>query len=97
MKTKNILFILMSVISLASAYNTSAWNFYAENNDGVRIYYNIISSDNHTVEVTYGSEAYNSYSGNVVIPSVVEYDGQEYTVIRIGYNAFLRSSGLTGI
>ena len=50
------------------------------------IYYNIVSEDYRTVEVTFSSG--NSYSGNIVIPSEVVYSNKVYTVIAIGDEAF---------
>ncbi len=56
------------------------------------IYYNITSSSKSTVEVTskakHSSYMTCSYSGVVVIPEKVMYEGQEYTVNRIGQAAF---------
>lgn len=37
------------------------------------------------------------YSGNVVVPSVVEYDGKTYNVTTIGDDAFLESTELTSV
>lgn len=51
------------------------------------IYYNL-SSDNKTAVVTYQNENYDSYSGEVVIPATIEYNGTEYTVVGIGHQAF---------
>ena len=41
--------------------------------------------------------SYNSYTGNVVIPETVTYNGQTLTVTAIGNNAFNRCSALTGV
>ena len=49
------------------------------------IYYNITGSN--TVEVTYRTSDYNSYSGAVYIPEIVPYNGKPYTVTAIGQNA----------
>ena len=66
-----------------------------------RIYYNILSEEDKTVEVTCkGSYSYdysNEYSGNVVIPESVIYNGEEYRVTSIGYESFYDCSGLTSI
>ena len=56
------------------------------------IYYNLYSST-RTAEVAYGG----SYSGAIVIPSSVTYDGDEYSVTSIGQNAFSRCSELTSV
>lgn len=60
------------------------------------IYYNFHNWDN-TAEVTYRDQNYNSYSGKVVIPATVEYNGTEYAVTRIGNDAFRSCSSLTTI
>lgn len=72
------------------------------------IYYNI-NDDGTSVSVTYKAEEnldldndymlkfYNCYSGDVVIPSTVTYDGKEYSVTGIGKNAFSMCSGLTSV
>lgn len=49
------------------------------------------------VKVVYRDELYNTYSGNVVIPSQVNGNGETYTVTAIGNSAFRGSIGLTGV
>ena len=65
------------------------------------IYYNITDATNKTVAVTYRGNSYDSYSdeytGNVVIPESVTYNGNTYSVTSIGYYAFQFCSGLTSI
>ena len=65
------------------------------------IYYNITNETNKTVEVTYrgnGPSSYsNEYTGNVVIPESVAYNGNTYSVISIGGRTFNHCSGLTSI
>ena len=65
--------------------------------DGV--FYNK-TSDN-TVAVTFKGSSYNSYSkeysGDIVIPSSVKYNGVTYSVTSIGNNAFRECSSLTSI
>ena len=58
------------------------------------IYYNVNGQE---ATVTFGSQGYNSYSGNVVIPETVTHDGAVYTVTAIGDGAFGRSAGLTAL
>jgi len=59
------------------------------------IYYAI--SGSNTVMVTYRDTGYNSYSGNVIIPSSITYNNEAYAVTAIGNNAFYNCSGLTSI
>lgn len=61
------------------------------------IAYNIVSSANKTLEVTYktssspGSDGSSNYNGNVVIEETVYHSGVYYTVIGIGEQAFKNS------
>ena len=64
------------------------------------IYYNITSSTDFTVEVTYegsSASAYAEYSGKVIIPATVSYKGNTYRVTSIGYEAFYYCRGLTSV
>lgn len=64
------------------------------------IYYNITSTEDLTVKVTYKDNNYltsNAYSGSVIIPSSVTYENCTYTVTSIGSNAFDSCSGLTNV
>ena len=64
------------------------------------IYYNVISSSNLTVEVTFRGEYwhyYDEYQGVVKIPSTFFYNGMEYHVVSIGSEAFYGCRGLTSI
>ncbi|WP_288286366.1 leucine-rich repeat protein [uncultured Prevotella sp.] len=58
------------------------------------VYYNLNGDE---AEVTYLDDNYNSYSGTVVIPESVAYRGKNFSVTRIGNNAFRKCSGLTSI
>ena len=54
------------------------------------IYYKITDATNKTVEVTYRgtySNEYNEYTGSVVIPESVTYDGTTYSVTSLGSSA----------
>ena len=63
------------------------------------IYYKITSSADNTVSVTYEGSSSNSavYTGSIVIPSNVTYNGSEFTVKSIGNNAFFGCSSLTSV
>lgn len=60
--------------------------------DGV--YYNVTDTENKTLEVTRGV---NKYTGSVVIPKSVTYNGTTYSVTGIGDAAFRFCSGLTSV
>lgn len=57
-------------------------------------YYRVTSIADKTVEVTVGD---NEYSGDIVIPEVVTYDGSEYFVTEIGDYTFYECQGLQSI
>ena len=63
------------------------------------IYYNKLTSN--TVEVTFKGSYYNGYngeySGNVIIPSKVTYNGTTYSVTQIANSAFRVCSSLTSV
>lgn len=60
------------------------------------IYYKLDSSTKNA-EVTYRSEAYNSYSGAVTIPSAITHEGNTYNVTSIGEFAFNLCSKMTSV
>ena len=65
------------------------------------IYYKITDATNKTVAVTYSgnlsSSVTNEYTGSVIIPESVVYNGKVYSVTSIGNSAFRGCSGLTCI
>lgn len=77
-------FLLLAFLLPATA---NAYDFEV---DG--IYYNI--NGNNATVTCYNS---NTYSGDVVIPETVSYNGTTYLVTEIGQNAFYLSSGLTSV
>ena len=58
------------------------------------IFYNFSSSE---ATVTYQNSSHNSYSGDVVIPATVTYQGKTYSVTSIGNDAFRVCSRLTSV
>ena len=86
---KKLIVFLFSLI-LSVVFSTSALA-YDVKIDG--IYYNLISKGK-TAAVTSGEE---KYSGEVVIPSSITVEGQEYPVTSIGERAFAWCSGLTSV
>ena len=86
---KKLIVFLFSLI-LSVVFSTSA-SAYDVKIDG--IYYNLISKGK-TAEVTSGEV---KYSGEVVIPSSITVEGQEYPVAIIGNRAFYGCSKLTSV
>ena len=90
-----LLAVLMSMVG-AKAF---AHDIAVANSDGVTIYY-VWTNNNTELAVSYRgsySNSYNEYSGNVVIPSSVVYNGNTYSVTSIGAWAFYGCSGLTSV
>lgn len=92
MKTRTFAFITICVITMLFSAKIKAYYF---EQDG--IYYNIVSVSDKTCEVTYKDTDYNSYSGDITIPSTVTYNTQNVTVVGIGNNAFKNCRNLTSI
>ena len=91
--TKQLLPYLLTVLMSILGLNAFAYDIAVKNADGVTIYYNWINNKTE-LEVTslYGHNEGGGYSGNVVIPSFVEYGGNTYSVTSIGSYAFMRCS-----
>ena len=91
-RIKHLFTALLLLLSVA----VNAHDFYVGG-----IFYNITNSTNKTVAVTYkggSSGAYsNEYTGDVVIPESVTYNGNTYSVTSIEDWAFGDHSGLTSI
>lgn len=79
-------FILFAIAGVAA----NAYDFVVNG-----IYYNILSKTDRTVEVTKADG--NDYSGDVVIPAVVDHDGVAYSVTKIGERAFSLCTALTSV
>ena len=67
---------------------------FAEDFEVDGIYYYITSETEKTVEVTSRS---GGYTGSVVIPETVTYNGTTYSVTSINYEAFRECTGLTSV
>ena len=93
---RTLTFLFALLISMAAA----AHDIEVANSDGVTIYYTYINN-NSELEVSYRGTSYSAYSdeysGRVVIPSSVYYNGKTYPVTSIGSSAFEDCSGLTSI
>ena len=92
--------LLMLITMLSVSINAFAdWDFKVDN-----IYYEITDQYDNIVKVTHGgiTQGYftpyeSSYSGDIVIPEQVSYNGETYTVNGIGTHAFHRCSELTSV
>ncbi len=82
---------ILVAVTLLGMLPASAYDFQV---DG--IYYDINGEEVTVTNETGGSNS-NSYSGELVIPSSVTYEGKEYSVTSIGNGAFDYCSGLTSI
>lgn len=82
--------LLASLLALLMPASMVAYDFEV---DG--LYYNLTGPD--YVGVTYHDANYNSYSGDITIPSSIEVDGNTYTVNSIEPNAFRGSTDLTSV
>ena len=86
---KTIKFFLTTIAVLLGSVMANAYDFEV---DG--IYYNILSSTDLTAEVTHGD---NKYTGDVIIPSTVNYKSRDLAVIAIGDSAFSGCTELNSI
>ena len=84
--TKQLEMIAVALLSILSA---TAYDFEV---DG--IYYNVLSASDLTCEVAANPE---TYSGDIVIPSSVEFKNKIFTVTRIEDEGFSNCIGLTSI
>ena len=75
---------------LSGIFPAGAYSFQV---DG--IYYEVTGNEASVTSKTGGVS--NSYSGDVVIPSTVSYEGNTYSVTSIGWFAFSDCSDLTAI
>ena len=100
MNRQSLITILLTMLMSIDGTKAFAQDLEVANADGVTIYYNWIN-DNKELAVTYlgsSSSAYpNRYSGDLVIPESVVYEGNTYNVTSIGSYAFGRCSALTSV
>ena len=99
MKQTKFLFLLTALLSMVGA-NGFALDIVVSNDDGVTIYYEWANNKTE-LSASYRGDSYlfytDRYSGNVVIPESVTYNGKTYPVTSIGGYAFRNCSGLTNV
>ena len=83
--------LIMMLVVLASFQRLAAYDFKL---DG--IYYNILSEEDQTVEVT-NSGYSKCYSGEIIIPSRILWNSKTYKVTSIRDHAFYECSALTNV
>ena len=103
---KLILLSITVCFSLIGTAQESYFDFSAANESGQILYYNILDSVAHTVEITCpgqienyyqnGWEGYQQPTGQLILPSTVSHNGQDYTVVALGDYAFYRCNGICG-
>ena len=87
------------ILLLFAAGTTSAWayDFSSVAPSGQTLYYSIINSSTNEVCLTSPHNNSLNPTGNLIIPSLVEYNGIGYTVTKIANYAFETCSGLTSV
>ena len=93
--------VMMAVAIMLLSLQATAYDF-SYTYQGKTLYYDIRAGRTNEVRLTYynldGSDTANNHvSGDVVIPSSVEYNGTTYNVTAINYLTFLGCSNLTSI
>ena len=84
--------ILLSVLLLFIPFWADAFDFEVNG-----IYYNIISKEAKTCEVTYRDQISSHYYGDVILKEEAKYQGVTYKVTRIKSNAFYGQNRLSSI
>lgn len=80
---KKFKFLLLAVVGLLCGVNVFAQTFWVNG-----INYNILNASEKTVEVARDE----SYRGDITIPSIVEYGGDSYAVVKIANKAFYNTN-----
>lgn len=97
MRAKRFLLSLLAILANISIY---AHDIAVANADGVTIYYKYINNRTE-LAVTCRGTSYslyaNEYSGNVIIPESVSYNGNTYSVTSIQNGAFEQCTSLTSV
>ena len=103
MNKQSFITILLTMLMNMTGAKAFAYDFAVPNSDGVYICYVWANSEKTELAVTYSSYSTytgrysNYYSGNVVIPESVIYEGNSYKVTSIGEHAFVECKNLTSV
>ena len=100
MSKQSFITILLTVLMSMTGSKSFAHDIEVVNDDGVTIYYKWANEEKTELSVSYNADVLSNlykYSGNVVIPSSVVYNGNTYNVTSIGKYAFSGCSGLTSV
>ena len=89
--------LVICVLITLTITQAKAFDFYAPNNDGVRIYYDFQGGVGNRVIVTAREGIFPTYSGVINIPDYVTYEGVKYAVETIGEGAFYGCTELTEV
>ena len=84
--------LFFAILLFTCCIAVSAHDFQA---DG--IFYNILGDEAIVTYKGNSYDSYNEYSGSVVIPEKVNYNGKTYSVTSIGNSVFSYCDGLTGV
>lgn len=94
-------YIFPLLIAIFATFQANAYSFSAVSPSGHTLYYNIISSEDKTVSVTSENEGNDKYEeapeGDIIIPSTVIYEGEEYKVIKIESSIFWNCNKITSV
>ncbi len=100
MKQQHITHFFLVLLLCMTGISAAAHDISVANADGKTIYY-VWTNNKTKLAVSYGGGAYGSYygeySGNVVIPESVTYNGANYPVTSIGSEAFRDCPGLKSV
>ena len=98
MKKTVTFFAALMLVALAVPHSALAYDFTAVAPSGQTLYYNIVDGNAQVTNQNDDYPCYNSYpTGDLVIPTSVTYNGNTYSVTRIGNSAFSSCSGLTSV
>ena len=93
--------ILSLMLLMAAACGLAKAHDFVVTLNGQKVYFNIVSEKNRTVEITYNGsiadEKPTYYEGELAVPAKVRHNNTIYSVAGIGAKAFCGADRLTGI